>query len=309
MNLKSIRAQFAETVLSIAEKDEDLVVLVADISHGIFKDFRGKFPNRYYNIGICEPTIVNMAAGLNKVGINPVVHTIAPFLVERSFEQIKLDFAYQNLNVNLVSVGGSYDYSKLGYSHHCYEDAAILKHFERSQIFFPGNAEEFDTLFRQHYKDSKINYFRITEFPHKQNISLNLNKKIYSYKIKNGSDISIVVLGNQLEKVINAEKYLNSEKINAEIIYYNCLKPFEDKIFLESIKKTKKFLCVEEISQFGGLYEECLRSLSKSKISFNSEQIAIKNIIHDYGTYDDLSESSGVSEKNIIFQSKKLIGI
>ena len=72
---------------------------------------------------------------------------------------------------------------------------------------------------------------------------------------------------------------------------------------------TKKFLCVEEISQFGGLYEECLRSLSKSKISFNSEQIAIKNIIHDYGTYDDLSESSGVSEKNIIFQSKKLIGI
>lgn len=308
MNLKSIRSQFGETVLSIAEKDEDLVVIVADISHGIFKDFRNKFPTRYYNIGICEPAIVNMAAGLNKVGINPVVHTIAPFLIERSFEQIKLDFAYQNLNINLVSVGSSYDYSKLGYSHHCYEDAAILKHFERSQIFFPGNSDEFDILFRQHYTDNKINYFRITEFPHEESISIDLSKKKYCHKITDGSDITIVALGNQLKKVVNAAKDLKSLNINAEIIYYNCLKPFEEKIFLQSLRKTKKFICVEEISQFGGLYEDCLKSLNKNKINFDSEQIAIKEIIHEYGTYDDLSENSNVSEKNIIIQSKKLIG-
>ena len=63
-----------------------------------------------------------MAAGLSKVGLNPVVHTIAPFLIECYKQQ--LDFAYQKLSVNLVSVGGSYDYSKLGCSHHCY--ACIL---------------------------------------------------------------------------------------------------------------------------------------------------------------------------------------
>lgn len=308
MNLKSIRAQFGETVLSLAEKDENLVVLVADISHGIFKDFRNKFPKRYYNIGICEPAIVNMAAGLNKVGINPVVHTIAPFLIERSFEQIKLDFAYQNLNVNLVSVGSSYDYSKLGYSHHCYQDAAILKHLDRSQIFFPGNSEEFNILFRQHYADNKINYFRITEFPHEEKIKLNLNEKKYSHKIIDGSDITIVVLGNQLKKVMNAAKHLKSCNIESEIIYYNCLKPFEEKIFLNSVSKTKKLLCVEEISQFGGLYEECLKCLNQNKITFESEHIAIKRIIHEYGTYDDLSQFSDVSEKSIINQSKKLLG-
>ena len=308
MNLKSIRTQFSETALSIAEKDENLVVIVADISHGIFKNFRNKFPKRYYNIGICEPAIVNMAAGLNKVGLNPVVHTIAPFLIERSFEQIKLDFAYQNLNINLVSVGSSFDYSKLGYSHHCYEDAAILKHFDRTQIFFPGNSEEFDILFRQHYKDKKINYFRITEFPHEEKIKIHLNEKKYSYKVMDGSDITFVVLGNQLKKAMKAAKNLKSNNINCEIIYFNSLKPFEDKIFLKSVSKTKKFLCIEEISQFGGLYEECLKCLNLNKINFESEHLAIKKIIHDYGTYDDLCEYANLSEKNIISQSKKLLG-
>ena len=105
--MTNMRQTFANVVTEIAEKDENIVVMVADISHGIFSEFREKIKNRYFNIGICEPAIVNMAAGLNKVGINPIVHTIAPFLIERSFEQIKLDFGYQNLNINLISVGSS----------------------------------------------------------------------------------------------------------------------------------------------------------------------------------------------------------
>ena len=122
--MKKIRQQFADTVLEIGSRDKKLVVLVADISHGIMQPFAKKCPGRYYNIGICEPSIVNMAAGLSKSGLNPVVHTIAPFITERAFEQIKLDFDYQKENLNLISVGGSFDYSKLGCTHHCYTDVS-----------------------------------------------------------------------------------------------------------------------------------------------------------------------------------------
>ena len=118
--MKKLRNVFAETMLNLGKKNKKLVVIVGDISHGILKPFAKKFPKRYYNIGICESATVNMAAGLSKVGLNPVVHTIAPFLIERAYEQIKLDFGYQKLDVNLVSVGGSFDYSKLECSHHCY---------------------------------------------------------------------------------------------------------------------------------------------------------------------------------------------
>ena len=82
----NLRESFAQTMVKIGSKDENLMVMVGDISHGILQPFAQKFPNRYYNIGICEPSIINMAAGLSEVGLIPVVHTIAPFLIERSYD-------------------------------------------------------------------------------------------------------------------------------------------------------------------------------------------------------------------------------
>ena len=87
--------------------------------------------------------MANVAAGLSKTGFIPVIHTIAPFLVERSFEQIKLGFGYQKLKGNLVSVGAGFDYCTLGCTHHCYDDFALLKNVEGSQIIYPGSPKEF----------------------------------------------------------------------------------------------------------------------------------------------------------------------
>ena len=304
----NMRQTFANTVTDLAQQDQNIVVMVADISHGIFGEFREKIKNRYYNIGICEPAIVNMAAGLNKVGINPIVHTIAPFLIERSFEQIKLDFGYQNMNINLVSVGGSFDYSKLGCSHHSYEEVAILKHFARAQIFLPGSNVEFETLFKQHYKDNKINYFRITEYPHNHNIEIDKIKNKYSYKVRDGKDLTIVALGNQLKNSIKAADILNTEnKIESDIIYFNAIRPFESEIFLRSIAKTKKFICIEELSKSGGLYEDCLKSSIEINEKINSAHLSISDFIHDYGSYDELSFSAGLSVENIILQARELI--
>ena len=306
--MKNIRETFAKTLTELAQKDPSIVVLVADISHGIFKSFREKIKNRYYNIGICEPTIVNMAAGLNKLGINPIVHTIAPFLIERSFEQIKLDFGYQNLNINLVSVGGSYDYSKLGCSHHSYEEVAILKHFARAQIFLPGSSIEFETLFKKHYKDKKINYFRITENPHNYDIKIEKKKVKFSYKLRSGNDISIIVLGNQLKNAMKASDILNSKyKINCDIIYFNAIRPFDPTLFIKSINKTRKFICIEELSESGGLYEDCLKSALSINKKINSSHLAITDFIHDYGSYDELSSTVGLTAENIAKKIKKLI--
>ena len=305
----NMRQTFARTLTEIAKEDKNVVVIVADISHGIFSEYRETIGERYYNIGICEPAIVNLAAGLSKVGLNPVIHTIAPFLIERSYEQIKLDFGYQNLNVNLVSVGSSFDYSKLGCSHHCYEEVAILKHFKRSQIFLPGSNSEFEILFKQHYKDNNINYFRITEYPHEEKINLDMNCRQYCFKIKDGKDVTLVALGNQLKNVMKSEEVLRNQGYDVEIIYFNSIAPLQDDIFLDSIKKTKKFVCVEELSRSGGLYEECLKSSLKVNKKIISDHISITDFIHDYGSYDQLSEIAGLSEKNIIQKAKNLLKI
>ena len=163
---KKIRDGFAETMLEVGKKDSRLVVLVGDISHFILQPFAKECPGRYYNIGICEPTMVTIAAGLSKVGFIPVIHTIAPFLIERSFEQIKLDFGYQKLGGNFVSVGAGFDYGNLGCTHHCYDDFSLLKNVEGMKIVYPASYAEFNILFKQIYDDKSPNYFRIPENSH-----------------------------------------------------------------------------------------------------------------------------------------------
>ena len=157
--MKKLRQVFAETMHEIGSSDRNMVVMVGDISHGILQPFAKENPDRYFNIGICEPAMVNLAAGFSKVGLNPVVHTIAPFLTERAYEQIKLDFGYQKLNLNLVSVGGSFDYSQLGCSHHCYSDVSLISHLKRGNVVIPGSPIEFKKIFQQIYQDDAINYF------------------------------------------------------------------------------------------------------------------------------------------------------
>ena len=78
--MKKLRQEFADTMLEVGIKNKNLVVMVADISHGILQPFAKKCPDRYFNIGICESSIVNLAAGMSKMGIIPVVHTITPLL-------------------------------------------------------------------------------------------------------------------------------------------------------------------------------------------------------------------------------------
>lgn len=302
----SLRKIFANTMLNIAEIDDSLVVIVGDISHGIFKPFRDKFPNRYYNIGISEPGMVNVAAGLSAKGLSPVVHTIAPFLIERSYEQIKLDFAYQELGVNLVSVGGAFDYSKLGCSHHCYTDYSLMAQFKNANIFFPGSNSEFELLFKSTYNNKQINYFRLTEFPHGIDFNpsdISVGKGI---KVKEGSDLTIVTTGSALKRATEAEKFLSALGHSIEIIYYHTLKPFDAKLIQESIEKTQKVITFEEISSQDGLFNLVNARIS-GRLTYSIKQLAINEFVRQYGTYSELCEASGLSTENLVSSSLELL--
>ena len=296
--MKKLRQEFADTLLATGESDSKLVVMVGDISHGILQPFAKAFPDRYYNVGICEPTIVNMAAGLNKIGLTPVVHTIAPFIIERAYEQIKLDFGYQGLSINLVSVGGSFDYAQLGCSHHCYADVSLMSHFKRANIFLPGSAEEFNKLFTMNYSNGMINYFRLTEFPHGIDIPEELILHGKGIVVREGSDITLAVVGPQLKNAVIASTTLASKGISAEIIYFPTIKPFDEFTLANSVKKTKKLLTIEELSAHDGLHSLCI----KACIGINDlkvRQIAIEDFIHGYGSYDDLCNKTGLNPENI----------
>src|SRR5512134_284566 len=98
-----MRKQFKDTMLDLAGGDSRLVLLFGDISVFLFRDFQQRFPERFYNLGICEATLVSVAAGMSAEGFVPVVHSIAPFVTERAMEQIKVDLCYNQRPANIVS--------------------------------------------------------------------------------------------------------------------------------------------------------------------------------------------------------------
>jgi transketolase len=158
-----MRKQLVETVTDLLEQDERVVLLLGDIGVFGFREAFKKFPKRVYNIGILEQASVGLAAGLALDGMIPIFHTIAPFMVERAFEQLKVDFGYQKLGGNFISVGASYDYAALGCTHHCPGDVALLKTIPGMEIIVPGHPTELDITLRSMYDNGRPTYFRLSE--------------------------------------------------------------------------------------------------------------------------------------------------
>jgi transketolase len=212
-----VRQAFADTVLEVGLKDEKLVVLVGDISHNLLQPFAKACPGRYYNVGIMEQTIVGMAAGLALAGLYPVVHTITPFLVERAYEQLKLDFGYQKLGGVMIGVGGAFDYSGLGCSHHSYAACKLVAAIPGSQVFTPASPSEFNTLFKAVYRQPKLSYFHLPAEGHGQDVGpVTVGVPI---TLRTGSKGTIVAVGPQLRTAIEADVP------DWGIVYLHTLKP------------------------------------------------------------------------------------
>ncbi len=201
-------------MLDVMERDDRVVLLLGDIGVHGFREAFERFPTRTFNIGILEQASVGLAAGLAIEGLVPVFHSIAPFIVERAFEQIKIDFGYQQLGGNFVSVGASYDYAALGATHHCPGDVQILKTIPGVQIFVPGHPLEFDNHFKTNYANGKLNYYRLSE-----------QSNLYPLpqeRLRHGNQGVVIAFGPTLDRVLEA-----TDDLDVTVHYRNTIAPFE----------------------------------------------------------------------------------
>jgi len=133
-----MRRAFGKTIVRLAEKDTRLVLLTGDVEQEI-NEYKQRFPGRYFNLGLCEQTIISMAAGMALEGLRPVVYSITPFLIERPFEQIKIDVDEQNLPVMLI---GNSDYPTHGPTHRPLNAEGLTGLFKNIMSYFPRNQAE-----------------------------------------------------------------------------------------------------------------------------------------------------------------------
>ena len=144
-----MRRRFGKIIDELAKKDDKIILLVGDIGYGIFDDFRKNHPKKFFNMGICEQSLIGTAAGMSLEGLKPWVYTITPFLIERPFEQVKLDINQQKANVNLV---GFADYPSLGPTHSELNAKKLVSLFKNIKSFFPKDSYETEKFAKESHK-------------------------------------------------------------------------------------------------------------------------------------------------------------
>lgn len=309
-----MRNRFSKVLEVVAKKDENLILMVGDIGFNVFDKFIESYPNKFINAGVAETNMIGSAAGLAMQSFKPVVYTIIPFLLMRTFEHIRNDLCMHNLQVTLVGVGGGLSYDTLGPTHHSIEDIAIMRSLPNMQVLTPADPNEVEWIFPMALNHKGPTYLRLGKGGEKDLLSeeqIVSRKYGLSHQLFDGDEMSIISFGPILSEVLLARKLLNEKNIFPSIINIHALKPFDKSDFLKKISGKKVLITVEEHSIIGGLGDIVSDAISGTENSPAQLKIGINDtFVKEIGKRDYQFEIHGLNatkiyEKIIKFMSLK----
>ena len=219
--MKSMRDAFITSVAGALDDDPDLAVVLADISVRQFAALGAveRHPDRVINVGIREALAIGTAAGLALEGFAPIVHSYAPFLIERAFEQIKLDLVHQQLAATLVSIGASYDASSEGRTHQSPGDVALLGTLPDVRIELPGHPDEVRGALAAAREHRMSSYVRLSTASNRSAQPAGLTV------VRPGRGATVLVIGPLLDEVLAA-----TEDLDLRVLYTRTARPITDQL-------------------------------------------------------------------------------
>ncbi len=283
----NMREMFVNTTNELINKDNRVALILGGISVASFLDAIKKYPERVFDAGISEQADLSIAAGMAITGMIPIFHTIAPFMAERAYEQLKIDFGYQNIGGNFISNGSSIDYSSFGATHQCPAEMSILTQIPHMQIIVPGTPEEFRSLFLETYDNGAPTYIRLSRDVNKESEDVEFGKAIV---VKKGKDLTIIAVGPMLKLVLEA-----SDGIDATILYYTTIHPFDSETLINNIDSGKLLVC--EPYYEGALDYDIISSV-KGKLAIDHCGMPHEFCKH-YGTTQENYIAMGMTVENI----------
>jgi len=249
-----LRTAFIDTLRELARIDDRIFLLTADMGYSVFETFRDEFPDRFLNTGIAEQNTIGIAAGLASRGKIVFVYSIIPFVTMRCFEQVRLDLAYNFMNVKLVGVGAGLTYGPLGSSHHALEDIAIMRSLPDMTVLCPGDPIETRELIKRSYEYEGPVYIRLGKNGepkiHPDETRIEIGKSI---TVLEGNDLALITTSNMLETGKKWVEEWKQDGVNVSLISMPSLKPFDSSTVKNLIDKEIPIITLEEHSVIGGL--------------------------------------------------------
>jgi len=218
--MNDMRTVFAATASALLDEDPLAAVVLAEISADLFAKAAARHPERVLNVGIREQLMVSVGGGLALAGLRPIVHTYAPFLVERAFEQVKLDLAHQGARAVLVSIGASYDAARAGRTHQAPEDVALLDTVPGFSVAVPGHPDEVPDVLRSAVGalDSLSTYVRLSSEANRSALPVRPGLQV----VRSGREAVVVAVGPMLSPVLDAVGDLD-----VTVAYTTSVRPFD----------------------------------------------------------------------------------
>ncbi|NEC85961.1 transketolase family protein [Streptomyces sp. SID12501] len=218
--MDTMRDRFAPVLTRLLDEDPRVAVVLAEIGADAFDRAQARHPNRVINVGIREQLLVGAGAGLALTGMRPVLHTFASFLVERPFEQVKLDLGHQDVGAVLVSAAASFDWPAGGYTHMAPGDVALLDTLDGWTVHVPGHPDEAETLLRHAVAagDDKV-YVRLSAQSNAEGLAVDGERFL---TVREGRAGVVIAVGPMLDTVLAA-----TEGLDVTVLYATTVRPFD----------------------------------------------------------------------------------
>ena len=221
--MDTMRDRFTTIATELLDTDPRIVLLLADIGTDRFaaSGAAQRHPVRLRNVGIREQLLIGVAAGHALEGFRPIVHSYAPFLVERAFEQLKLDLGHQGVGAILVSIGASHDWAAGGYTHHAPGDIACLSTLPGWRLHAPGHADEAEALLRDAATRDEPTYLRLSEATNAHPRPIGPDG-LQVERHDRSATVTVIAVGPMLDRVRDA---VSGRSVN--LLYTSTVRPFD----------------------------------------------------------------------------------
>ena len=300
-NNLALRDAYGKALLRHGGPNPDVVVLDADVSASSKSCyFAEKHPDRFFNVGIAESSMVGMAAGFASAGKIPFANTFAIFFSTLGLCAIRGLIAYTNLNVKLMAAYGGMSDSYDGPSHHAIEDLAIMRSLPNMKVFCVSDNAMAEWLVRTAIAHKGPMYIRLTRDAvpdiYKPGTKFEIGKGM---TLREGGDATIIATGVMTGKALQAADILAKKGVNARVVDMFCLKPLDADLVVGCARETGVVVTAEEHSVIGGLGGAVAEALALSGTPAAVEFVGLKDRFAETGPYEKLLSKYGLDGAGI----------
>lgn len=297
---KATRVAYGEALLELAAENDKIVVLDADLSHATMTlNFSKTYPDRFFNCGIAECNMVDIAAGMSTMGYIPFASSFAIFGTGRAYEMVRNSIAYPHFNVKLCMTHAGITVGEDGGSHQSVEDIALMRVVPGMTVICPCDANETKRAVRAIAEMDGPVYLRLARAASpvfEEEMPFEIGK---ANVLRDGTDGVMFATGLMVSPALNAAAAMAEEGKKIAVVNVHTIKPLDEETVLAMAKKCGKVMTLEEHSIIGGLGDAIASALIGNG-DFKFKKVGINDEFGQSGTANDLLEEYGFSDSKVL---------